>query len=43
LVMAQVREAANERGCGFRGLFGETPVLGLFTNGSILSTMSKSG
>jgi hypothetical protein len=23
------------RGCGFRGLFGETPVMGLFTSGSV--------
>jgi hypothetical protein len=25
----------NARGCGFRGLFGETPILGLFTIGSV--------
>ena len=36
-----VRGASDARGCGFIGLFGETPVMGLFTNGSILNTGPK--
>jgi hypothetical protein len=28
--MARVRGATDVRGCGFRGLFNKTPVLGLF-------------
>jgi hypothetical protein len=41
LIAMQVQEAIDARGCGFRGLFGETPVLGFFTNGSVLNIELK--
>jgi len=41
LIIAWVQGETDARGCGFRGLFGETPVLGFFTNGSVLSTELK--
>jgi hypothetical protein len=37
----RVRGGADARGCGFKGLFGETLVHGLFTNGSVPNTMPR--
>jgi hypothetical protein len=41
LVVARVQGAEDARDCGFMGLFGETPILGFFNNGSIPSTTPK--
>jgi hypothetical protein len=38
LTAERVWGAVDARGCGFRGFFGETPVLGLFTNGLVPQT-----
>jgi len=39
LTAAWVRGETDARGLGFIGLFSETPVLGLFTYGSVPNTM----
>jgi hypothetical protein len=41
LTATWVRGVANASGWGFRGLFNETPILGLFTNGSVPNTTPK--
>jgi len=41
LTIERVWGATDARGCGIRGFLGETPVLGLFTIGSVPNTVLK--